>query len=72
MLQRTTDNLTTRVLAPNGALGISFAEAAFARGVDSKPGVICVDGGSTDSGPFYLGTATFKYSRASFKAEWRE
>ncbi|MCH9670749.1 MAG: hypothetical protein K0U93_04800, partial [Gammaproteobacteria bacterium] len=72
MLQRSTDNLTTRILVPTGALGISFESDAFARGVNSHPNIICVDGGSTDSGPYYLGTATSKYSRAVTKAEWRQ
>lgn len=72
MQQRNTSNQTTRVLVPTGALGISFTASAFARGVESKPDVICVDGGSTDSGPYYLGTGTSKYSRAVTKAEWRE
>ncbi|NKB56452.1 MAG: acyclic terpene utilization AtuA family protein [Alphaproteobacteria bacterium] len=71
-MQSNTSNQTTRVLVPTGALGISFAAPAFARGVESKPDVICVDGGSTDSGPYYLGTGTSKYSRAVTKAEWRE
>ena len=63
---------TTRVLVPSGALGISFDRDALARGVAMQPDIICVDGGSTDSGPYYLGTATSKYSRAVTKAEWRE
>lgn len=71
-MQRNSSNQTTRVLVPTGALGISFTASAFARGVESKPDVICVDGGSTDSGPYYLGTGTSKYSRAVTKAEWRE
>lgn len=61
----------TRVLIPNGAIGLGFDEAALWRGVDMAPDVICVDGGSTDSGPHYLGTGTSKYSRASTMAEWR-
>jgi hypothetical protein len=72
MQQRNTGNLTTRILVPTGALGISFSEQAFARGVNSKPDIICVDGGSTDSGPHYLGSGTSKYSRAVTKAEWRQ
>ena len=63
--------MTTRVLVPTGALGISFDESAFARGIAAQPDIICVDGGSTDSGPFYLGTGTSKYSRAATKEEWR-
>ena len=63
--------MTTRVLVPSGVLGLGFDEAALARGVAMQPDVICIDGGSTDSGPFYLGTGTSKYSRAASKAEWR-
>lgn len=63
--------MTTRVLVPTGALGISFSDDAFARGIAAKPDIICVDGGSTDSGPYYLGTGTSKYSRAATKSEWR-
>jgi len=37
-----------------------------------NPDIICIDGGSTDSGPFSLGTATSKYSRAACKSEWRD
>ena len=64
--------MPTRVLVPTGALGISFDRAAFARGVAASPDIICVDGGSTDSGPFSLGSGTSKYSRAATKAEWRQ
>jgi len=62
--------LTTRVLVPSGALGLDFDEEALARAIDRKPDIICIDGGSTDSGPFYLGTGTSKYSRAATKEEW--
>ena len=34
--------------------------------------LIGIDGGSTDSGPYYLGTGTSKYARATCKAEWRD
>ena len=62
----------TRILIPNGALGLGFDKAALARGVARKPDLIAVDGGSTDSGPHYLGTGTSKYSRGSVKTEWKE
>ncbi len=64
--------MATRVLVPSGALGLGFDGEALARGVSSRPDIICVDGGSTDSGPYYLGTATSKYSRASSLSEWRQ
>lgn len=64
--------MTTRVLVPSGVLGLGFDAEALARGVAMKPDIICIDGGSTDSGPFSLGTGTSKYSRAGTKAEWRQ
>lgn len=63
--------MTTRVLIPSGALGISFDQHALAKAVNMKPDIICVDGGSTDSGPSYLGRGVSKYSRASTRAEWK-
>ena len=50
--------MATRVLIPNGAIGLGFDEAALWRGVEMRPDIICVDGGSTDSGPHYLGTGS--------------
>jgi hypothetical protein len=64
--------MPTRVLVPTGALGITFDRTALARGVAAKPDIIAVDGGSTDSGPFSLGSGTSKYSRAATKSEWRD
>ncbi|ASP21124.1 3-methylaspartate ammonia-lyase [Antarctobacter heliothermus] len=61
-----------KVLIPSGALGLGYDRAALARGIAAKPDIIAIDGGSTDSGPHYLGTGTSKYSRGSTKAEWRE
>jgi hypothetical protein len=70
---RTLDaTMPTRVLVPTGALGITFDRAALARGIAAEPDIIAVDGGSTDSGPFSLGSGTSKYSRAATKSEWRD
>lgn len=63
--------MTTRVLIPSGVLGLGFDEAALWRGVAMGPDLIAIDGGSTDSGPASLGTATSKYARAAIKSEWR-
>ena len=52
--------MPTRVLIPAGVLGLGFDQTALARGVAAQPDIICIDGGSTDSGPFYLGTSCFK------------
>ena len=64
--------MPTRVLVPTGALGITFDRAALARGIAARPDIIAVDGGSTDSGPFSLGSGTSKYSRAATKSEWSQ
>ena len=61
-----------KILIPAGALGIPYDRAALARGLLEKPDLIAIDGGSTDSGPFYLGTGTSKYSRTATKADWAE
>jgi len=63
--------MATRVLVPSGVLGLGFDVEALNAGVEAKPNIIAIDGGSTDSGPFYLGTSTSKYSRAACKSEWK-
>jgi len=60
-----------RVLIPSGALGLNYDKAALERGLASKPDIIAIDGGSTDSGPAYLGRGISKYARASTKVEWK-
>ena len=64
--------MPTRILIPSGVLGLGFDHDALARGVANKPDAICIDGGSTDSGPFYLGTGTSKYSTLATRSDWRE
>ena len=61
----------TRVLIPSGALGLDYDRAALSRGVAMKPDLIAIDGGSTDSGPSYLGRGVSKYARSSTKIEWK-
>ena len=61
----------TRVLIPSGALGLDYDKSALARGVAMKPDLIAIDGGSTDSGPSYLGRGVSKYARSSTKTEWK-
>lgn len=60
-----------RVLVPSGALGLNYDKVALERGLAAKPDIIAIDGGSTDSGPAYLGQGVSKYSRASTKVEWQ-
>ncbi len=60
----------TRILIPSGALGLGYDLAALERGIANKPDLIAIDGGSTDSGPSYLGRGVSKYARSTTKAEW--
>ncbi len=60
-----------RVLIPSGALGLNYDPVALQRGLDAGPDIIAIDGGSTDSGPAYLGRGVSKYSRSSTRLEWK-
>lgn len=59
-----------RVLVPSGALGLGYDAEALERGIAAGPDLIAIDGGSTDSGPSYLGRGVSKYARASTRLEW--
>ena len=63
--------MKTRVLVPSGALGLGYDKEALERGLRKNPDIIAIDGGSTDSGPSYLGRGISKYSRESTKLEWK-
>lgn len=63
--------MTTRVLVPAGALGLHYDKKALEKGLKRNPDIIAIDGGSTDSGPAYLGQGVSKYSRVSTKTEWK-
>ena len=56
-----------KVFIPFGALGAGILEEAFAKGMELGPDIISCDAGSTDSGPYYLGTGKVKYARKSVK-----
>jgi len=58
-----------RVLAPTAILGYGFPEASFNEGMRRKPHVIAVDAGSTDPGPYYLGSGKSFTDRAAVKRD---
>ena len=64
--------MPTRVLVPSGVLGLGFDPEALQAGLSRDPDIISIDGGSTDSGPYYLGTGSSKYSLSSTLAEWSQ
>jgi hypothetical protein len=60
-----------RVLVPNGMLGAGFPESSIERGLRLGAEVIAVDGGSTDSGPYYLGTGRPKTTDEAVASDLR-
>ena len=63
--------ICSKVLVPSGVLGLGFDIEALKNGLNRKPDIISIDGGSTDSGPYSLGSGTSKYSRSAIKSEWK-
>ena len=60
-----------RILAPTGALGAGFRVESLDRGIAMSPHVIACDAGSTDSGPYYLGSGRPKLSREAVGRDLR-
>ncbi|MGW5641129.1 acyclic terpene utilization AtuA family protein, partial [Streptomyces sp. NPDC003832] len=59
------------VLAPSGMIGAGISPESIERGLALNPNVIAVDGGSTDSGPYYLGAGVAKTSAAAVSRDLR-
>lgn len=59
------------VLVPAGMLGAGFAPATVERGLALGADVIAVDGGSTDSGPHYLGAGEPKTADGAVRRDLR-
>lgn len=66
-----TDHDEFRVLSTTAILGYGFPEASFRRGIKRKPHLIGVDAGSTDPGPYYLGSGKSFTNRAFVKRDLR-
>lgn len=62
-------NKSIKVLVPTGCIGSGVRLDLFEQALLEKPDVIAMDGGSTDSGPHYLGTGKTKASAAVLKDE---
>jgi len=58
-----------RVLSPTAILGYGFPAASFEAGMAMKPHVIAVDAGSTDPGPYYLGSGESFTNRGAVKRD---
>lgn len=61
----------TRVIVPAGMLGAGFTTEAIERGIALGGHAIAIDGGSTDSGPYYLGAAAPKMPAEAITADLR-
>ncbi|NLL49450.1 MAG: DUF1446 domain-containing protein [Firmicutes bacterium] len=60
-----------RVLSPTAILGYGFPVASFEAGLARDPHVIAVDAGSTDPGPYYLGSGESFTQRSAVKRDLR-
>lgn len=60
-----------KILVPAGMLGAGFTAEALDRGIELGAEAIAIDGGSTDSGPAYLGRAIAKMPSAAITADLR-
>ncbi len=58
-----------RVLSPTAILGYGFPEESFNEGMKKQPHVIAVDAGSTDPGPYYLGSGKSFTDRNAVKRD---
>ncbi len=63
---------SVKIFVPYGAVGIGCTDEAFEAGLAMGPDIICSDAGSTDSGPYYLGTGTGKYSISAVKRDLKK
>jgi hypothetical protein len=60
---------STRILA-TCALGLGFSYKGFQAGLERGPDVIACDAGSSDYGPFYLGSGKLQKAESAIEAEY--
>ncbi|MFD2416566.1 acyclic terpene utilization AtuA family protein [Amycolatopsis pigmentata] len=60
-----------RIIFPVGMLGAGFPPDTVSRGIALGADAIAVDAGSTDSGPYYLGTGTAKTTATAVSHDLR-
>jgi len=59
------------ILSPTAILGYGFPDKSLAEGLRRKPDLIAVDAGSSDPGPFYLGSGKSFTARDGVKRDIR-
>lgn len=57
------------LVAPTGNLGSSFSEESFMAALEQKPDIIACDSGSTDGGPYRLGSGKSYFPRPLYKRD---
>ena len=62
-------NGAVRMISASGILGYGFPESSLKAGLERKPDMIGVDGGSSDPGPHYLGSGKTFTNRLSVKRD---
>jgi hypothetical protein len=60
-----------KALAASGMLGSGFKEESLRKGLSWGPDFIGCDAGSTDSGPYYLGSGKMHFSRDALRRDLR-
>ncbi|WP_232231892.1 acyclic terpene utilization AtuA family protein [Burkholderia sp. WSM2230] len=60
---------TVRMMSASGILGYGFPEASIRAALERKPHMFGVDGGSSDPGPYYLGSGKTLNSRLAMKRD---
>ena len=58
-----------KLIALNGLLGYGYSEVSLKAAFETKPDYIGVDGGSSDPGPYYLGSGESFTNRAAVKRD---
>ena len=62
-------NGVVRMISASGILGYGFPESSLKAGLERKPHMIGVDGGSSDPGPYYLGSGKTFTNRLAIKRD---
>lgn len=62
---------TLSYLALNGSLGTGFKEDSLARGLQRPLAFIGADSGSTDGGPYYLGSGEWIWTQTAYERDLR-
>lgn len=62
-------NGVVRMISASGILGYGFPESSLKTGLERKPHMVGVDGGSSDPGPHYLGSGKTFTNRLAIKRD---